>query len=272
MDSDSRNDRIPVLKEQVTRIYMTTVAANEREERILTKKLDALDLEHRAQYLRMKKRILDTTARQNSRKKLLLEIDKDRLTKTATNCNSNDRPGDLQLQHVSHVVRETTTDKEHDVTTTATVSASEDQRETSANNARKETTVKHDVPLAAAKKDSEIVKNKCETVSKDSDTITDEFRLKNEQRHHRKEKRIVQNNKNMNSEQIKLEDSRDLADRLKYTESEVKRLKTSWQGQRSPKLGGKDGHFFHIWLRMIQLGQLKSSVRDIRSQKTKIRI
>ncbi len=34
---------------------MTTIAANEREDRLLTKKLDALDLQHRSQFLQMKK-------------------------------------------------------------------------------------------------------------------------------------------------------------------------------------------------------------------------
>ena len=55
MDFNSRPDRTSVIRQQTSRIYMTTIAANEREERLLTKKLDALDLEHRSQFVKMKK-------------------------------------------------------------------------------------------------------------------------------------------------------------------------------------------------------------------------
>ncbi len=63
MSQDSRFDRsdvIRLVREQASRVYLQTIAANEREDRLLHKKLDALDLEHRAQYLKMKKWIGDT--------------------------------------------------------------------------------------------------------------------------------------------------------------------------------------------------------------------
>lgn len=56
---EEKLDRATSLKDQVSRIYMNTIAANEREDRLLNKKLDAIDMEHRAQFLRMKKVIND---------------------------------------------------------------------------------------------------------------------------------------------------------------------------------------------------------------------
>ena len=64
-----RSDVVRMLREQASRVYIQTIAANEREDRILHRKLDALDLEHRAQYLKMKKVIQD--ARVNRKKRLL---------------------------------------------------------------------------------------------------------------------------------------------------------------------------------------------------------
>eukprot|EP00112_Aurelia_sp_Birch-Aquarium-sp1_P018170 Seg4299.2 transcript_id=Seg4299.2/GoldUCD/mRNA.D3Y31 product="hypothetical protein" protein_id=Seg4299.2/GoldUCD/D3Y31 len=52
-----KSDRSLVIKEQVSRIYMKSIAANEREDRLLSRKLDAIDMEHRSQFLKMKKRI-----------------------------------------------------------------------------------------------------------------------------------------------------------------------------------------------------------------------
>ena len=65
---EEKLDRASSLKDQVSRIYMSTIAANEREERLLNQKLDAIDMEHRAQFLRMKKDIRD--ARSFSSKRL----------------------------------------------------------------------------------------------------------------------------------------------------------------------------------------------------------
>eukprot|EP00794_Sanderia_malayensis_P015141 gene15141-16697_t len=62
MSFDSRVDRSDIIRqvrEQASRVYIQTIAANEREDRLLHRKLDALDLEHRAQYLKMKKWIHD---------------------------------------------------------------------------------------------------------------------------------------------------------------------------------------------------------------------
>ena len=50
-----KTDRASVIKDQVSRIYMKSIAANEREDRLLTRKLDAIDMEHRSQFLKMKK-------------------------------------------------------------------------------------------------------------------------------------------------------------------------------------------------------------------------
>lgn len=68
---EEKADRALDLKGQVSRIYMNTVAANEREDRLLNKKLDAIDLEHRAQFLRMKKVIRDAKSFSNKRLQLL---------------------------------------------------------------------------------------------------------------------------------------------------------------------------------------------------------
>eukprot|EP00794_Sanderia_malayensis_P015139 gene15139-16695_t len=54
-EKTDRSDRTSFLRQQTSRIYMTTIAANEREDRLLNKKLDALDLEHRSQFSRLKK-------------------------------------------------------------------------------------------------------------------------------------------------------------------------------------------------------------------------
>ena len=64
-----RSDTVRMLREQASRVYIQTIAANEREDRILHRKLDALDLEHRAQFLKMKKWIQD--ARVNRKKRLM---------------------------------------------------------------------------------------------------------------------------------------------------------------------------------------------------------
>ena len=61
-EGSSKQDRTSFLKDQVSKIYMNTIAANEREDRLLSKRLDAIDMEHRAQYLRMRKIIRDATA------------------------------------------------------------------------------------------------------------------------------------------------------------------------------------------------------------------
>ena len=66
-----RSDTMRILREQASRVYLQTIAANEREDRILHKKLDALDLEHRAQFLKMKKWIHDA---QENRKKRLTKL------------------------------------------------------------------------------------------------------------------------------------------------------------------------------------------------------
>lgn len=63
-----RSNTIRLLREQTSRVYMQTIAANEREDRILHKKLDAIDLEHRAQFLKMKKCMRDEEVK--SRKRL----------------------------------------------------------------------------------------------------------------------------------------------------------------------------------------------------------
>lgn len=66
-----RSDTIRMLRDQASRVYLQTIAANEREDRILHKKLDALDLEHRAQFLKMKKWIHDA---ETNRKKRLTRL------------------------------------------------------------------------------------------------------------------------------------------------------------------------------------------------------
>ena len=63
-----RSDFMRSLRDQASRVYIQTIAANEREDRLLHKKLDAIDLEHRAQYLKMKKWIQD--AQHNRYKRL----------------------------------------------------------------------------------------------------------------------------------------------------------------------------------------------------------
>ena len=66
-----KNDTVRLLRDQASRVYIQTIAANEREDRILHRKLDALDLEHRAQFLRMKKLIQDAHV---NRKKRLMKL------------------------------------------------------------------------------------------------------------------------------------------------------------------------------------------------------
>ena len=68
---EDKLDRTSNLKEQVSRIYMNTIAANEREDRLLSKKLDAIDMEHRAQFLRMKKIIRDARSFSSKRLQIL---------------------------------------------------------------------------------------------------------------------------------------------------------------------------------------------------------
>eukprot|EP00795_Rhopilema_esculentum_P006816 gene6816-12408_t len=64
-----RSDTHRMLREQASRVYLQTIAANEREDRILNKKLDALDLEHRAQFLKMKRWIQDAHVHRKKRLK-----------------------------------------------------------------------------------------------------------------------------------------------------------------------------------------------------------
>ena len=64
-------DRTSNLKGQISRIYMNTIAANEREDKLLNQKLDAIDLEHRTQYMRMKKIIRDARSFSSKRFQLL---------------------------------------------------------------------------------------------------------------------------------------------------------------------------------------------------------
>ena len=70
MSQDTRNsdrDILRAVRDQASRFYLQTIAANERENRLLCKKLNALDMEHRAQYLKMKKWIQDAQARKKKK-------------------------------------------------------------------------------------------------------------------------------------------------------------------------------------------------------------
>ena len=92
-----RSDTVRLLREQASRVYIQTIAANEREDRILHRKLDAIDLEHRAQFLKMKKWIQDAQA---NRKKRLMRLRTnvsyaseltDNPNKLSNGCAANDR-------------------------------------------------------------------------------------------------------------------------------------------------------------------------------------
>ena len=103
--NEERSDRTSNLKDQVSRIYMNTIAANEREDRLLNRKLDAIDLEHRTQFLRMKKVIRD--ARSFSSKKFqFLErhrfCEDDKICYTALGSgNKSERIDNVSDQHCS---------------------------------------------------------------------------------------------------------------------------------------------------------------------------
>lgn len=105
---EEKLDRASNLKDQVSRIYMSTIAANEREERLLNQKLDAIDMEHRAQFLRMKRVIRD--ARSFSSKRLqFLALERHRSHEGRTcytapiNDNRNEKINHLEDQSYSEI-------------------------------------------------------------------------------------------------------------------------------------------------------------------------
>eukprot|EP00112_Aurelia_sp_Birch-Aquarium-sp1_P018169 Seg4299.3 transcript_id=Seg4299.3/GoldUCD/mRNA.D3Y31 product="hypothetical protein" protein_id=Seg4299.3/GoldUCD/D3Y31 len=90
---NDRSDFMRALRDQASRVYIQTIAANEREDRLLHKKLDAIDLEHRAQYLKMKKWIHDAQHNRNKRWKKM----QSNLTKYSAE-KSKDIPVDSTLK------------------------------------------------------------------------------------------------------------------------------------------------------------------------------
>jgi len=134
-----RSDVVRMLREQASRVYIQTIAANEREDRILHRKLDALDLEHRAQYLKMKKVIQD--ARVNRKKRLLKLRSNVSYANEASESTKRQLSGSTAIDHV--LKRDLTQDE-------GTVTASEVLPSPPVENIEKEAAVSE--PAAAPQK------------------------------------------------------------------------------------------------------------------------